>query len=92
MCENNSAGYRRVQDPEVPVYLLRNVCYFCDSNGIQALASCFRESDPEILPCHIAHVLITICANVSPRHLFVDMQIVLSVTPGLTRSDCCDVG
>jgi len=57
--------YAYVQDPEVPVYLLRNVCYFCDSNGIQALAICFRDSDPEILPCHIAHVLITICANVS---------------------------
>ena len=49
----------------MPVYLLRNVCYFCDTNGIQALAVCFRDSDPEILPCHIAHVLITICANVS---------------------------
>jgi ubiquitin carboxyl-terminal hydrolase 34 len=49
----------------VPVFLLRNVCYFCDSNGIQALAACFRESDPEILPCSVAHTLITICANVS---------------------------
>jgi len=58
-----------VQDPEASVYLLRNVCYFCDSNGIQALASCFRDCDPEILPCHIAHVLISICANVSACHL-----------------------
>ena len=52
------------------MYLLRNVCYFCDSNGIQALAVCFRDGDPEILPCHIAHVLITICANVSSRAVY----------------------
>ena len=53
------------QDPEIPVYLLRNVCFFCDSNGIASIAQCFDQSDPEVLPCMVAHTLITIVANVS---------------------------
>ena len=53
------------QDPEVPLFLLRNVCFFCDTNGIGALKTCFEKATPETLPFNFAHLLITLIANVS---------------------------
>lgn len=53
-----------LQDPEVPLFLLRNVCFFCDSNGIGALKQCFDKATPDTLPFTFAHILITLIANV----------------------------
>ncbi|XP_074662968.1 ubiquitin carboxyl-terminal hydrolase 34-like [Tubulanus polymorphus] len=62
--EANALGnYCEVADTEVPLYLLRNVCFFCDTNGIQAIATCFDNGDPATLPFFVAHTLITIIAN-----------------------------
>ncbi|ESO01400.1 hypothetical protein HELRODRAFT_174957 [Helobdella robusta] len=55
--------YCELNDSEVPLLLLRNVCYFCDSNGFQAMARCFREADPQSLQPAIANSLAAICAN-----------------------------
>lgn len=49
----------------MPLFLLRNVCYFCDTNGIGALKMCFEKASPETLPFNFAHTLITLIANVS---------------------------
>ena len=63
-------NYCELTDPEVSVYLLRNVCFFCDRNGVQAIAHCFDKATPEVLPYNVAHTLITIIANVSVRFPF----------------------
>ncbi|XP_078316021.1 ubiquitin carboxyl-terminal hydrolase 34-like isoform X4 [Crassostrea virginica] len=52
-----------LEDPEVPLFLLRNVCFFCDSNGIGALKQCFEKATPDSLPFTFAHILITLIAN-----------------------------
>ena len=54
-----------LQDPDVPVFLLRNVCFFCDSNGIQTVAQSFDKCNTKALPYNVAHTLITLIANVS---------------------------
>ena len=54
-----------LQNNDIPVYLLRNVCFFCDSNGLQSIAVCFDKANTEVLPYNVAHTLINIIANVS---------------------------
>ncbi|PVD26285.1 hypothetical protein C0Q70_13955 [Pomacea canaliculata] len=56
-------NYCEIADPESPLYLLRNVCFLCDSNGIQALRQCFENAVPETLPFNFAHLLINLIAN-----------------------------
>ncbi|XP_048258866.1 ubiquitin carboxyl-terminal hydrolase 34-like isoform X4 [Haliotis rufescens] len=56
-------NYCEISDPEVPLYLLRNVCFFCDSNGITSLRQCFEKATPDTLPFTFAHLLITLIAN-----------------------------
>ncbi|WAR19191.1 UBP34-like protein [Mya arenaria] len=56
-------NYCEVSDPEVPLFLLRNVCFFCDTNGIGALKLCFEKASPETLPFNFAHTLINLIAN-----------------------------
>ncbi|XP_053405325.1 ubiquitin carboxyl-terminal hydrolase 34-like isoform X2 [Mercenaria mercenaria] len=56
-------NYCEISDPEVPLFLLRNVCYFCDTNGIGSLKVCFEKATPETLPFNFAHILITLIAN-----------------------------
>nr|KAG5696977.1 hypothetical protein BaRGS_008439 [Batillaria attramentaria] len=55
--------HNSLEDPESPLYLLRNVCFLCDSNGIQALRQCFEKATPETLSFNFAHILITLIAN-----------------------------
>ena len=47
------------------MYLLRNVCFFCDSNGLAVMRQCFENCDPDKLPFALAHAMIAIVANVS---------------------------
>ncbi|CAH1793285.1 unnamed protein product [Owenia fusiformis] len=57
-------SYCEVTDPEIPVFLLRNVCFFCDRNGVHlAMGQCFDKATPDTLPYTLAHTLITIIAN-----------------------------
>ncbi|GIX80710.1 ubiquitin carboxyl-terminal hydrolase 34 [Caerostris darwini] len=53
----------KMDEMEIPVYLLRNVCFFCDKGGIKLLISCFQDSDPDILPLTLAHAMTTIMSN-----------------------------
>ncbi|GFW68795.1 ubiquitin carboxyl-terminal hydrolase 34 [Trichonephila clavipes] len=48
---------------EIPMYLLRNVCFFCDKGGVKLLVACFQDTDPEILPMALAHAMTTIMSN-----------------------------
>lgn len=52
-----------LHDPEIPVYLLRNVCLFCKSGGVHAMTFCFERQSPETLPVSIAHAIIAIVCN-----------------------------
>ncbi|XP_064621669.1 ubiquitin carboxyl-terminal hydrolase 34-like isoform X2 [Lineus longissimus] len=56
-------NYCEISDSEIPLYLLRNVCFFCDSTGLLAIANCFDTGNPDNLPFYVAHTLITIIAN-----------------------------
>ncbi|XP_077867948.1 ubiquitin carboxyl-terminal hydrolase 34-like [Saccoglossus kowalevskii] len=56
-------NYCDMNDMEVPLYLLRNVCFFCDSNGMTAIQACFERSVPETLPFNVAFALISVVAN-----------------------------
>ncbi|KAL5008333.1 hypothetical protein ScPMuIL_013914 [Solemya velum] len=56
-------NYCEISDLDVPLFLLRNVCFFCDSNGIGALRQCFEKATPDTLPFNFAHLLITLIAN-----------------------------
>lgn len=50
---------------DIPVYLLRNVCFFCDKGGLKLFIACFQDASPETLPMTLAHAMITVISNVS---------------------------
>ncbi|XP_068081544.1 ubiquitin carboxyl-terminal hydrolase puf [Anabrus simplex] len=52
-----------LHDPEIPVYLLRNVCLFCRSGGVHAMTFCFEHQSPDTLPVSLAHAMIAIVCN-----------------------------
>ncbi|XP_035208134.1 ubiquitin carboxyl-terminal hydrolase puf-like, partial [Stegodyphus dumicola] len=52
-----------VNDMDIPVYLLRNVCFFCDKGGLKLFIACFQDADPENLPISLAHALISVISN-----------------------------
>lgn len=56
---------------EIPVYLLRNVCFFCDKGGVKLLVNIFQDSNPEIIPMSLAHAMTTIMSNVSEVFVFI---------------------
>ena len=60
-------NYSEISDSEVPLYQQRNVCFFCDSNGVQALQQCFEKPTPDTLPFTVVHTLINIIANLCLR-------------------------
>lgn len=64
-----------MQDPDMPLFLLRNVCFFCDNNGIQAIGNLFDVADAEFLPINLAHTLVNLIANVSHATFVVIVQI-----------------
>ena len=37
-------SYCELSDPDMPVFLMRNVCFWIDSRGPQAILRCFREA------------------------------------------------
>ncbi|KAG8184718.1 hypothetical protein JTE90_019322 [Oedothorax gibbosus] len=53
----------KIEEMEIPVYLLRNVCFFCDKGGVKLLINIFQDSDPEIIPMSLAHAMTTIMSN-----------------------------
>ncbi|XP_012941309.1 ubiquitin carboxyl-terminal hydrolase 34 [Aplysia californica] len=56
-------NYCEINDMDAPLLLLRNVCFFIDSNGVGALSQCFEKANNKNLPLTFAHTLITIITN-----------------------------
>ncbi|KAK7104124.1 hypothetical protein V1264_018890 [Littorina saxatilis] len=57
------SNYCELNDPEAPIALLRNVCFMCDSQGFQALQTCFQKATPDNLPFNFAQWLVNLIAN-----------------------------
>ena len=76
------------QDAELPLYLLRNVCFFCDSTGITSLKHCFEKATPENLPFLLAHILINLVANVRTC-LHCLTRILIYLMTNMITSLCC---
>ena len=52
-----------LHDPEIPVYLLRNVYYFCKMSGVLHMTHCFNCQSTDILPVSVAHAIIAVVCN-----------------------------
>ncbi|XP_055956902.1 ubiquitin carboxyl-terminal hydrolase 34 [Patella vulgata] len=82
-------NYCEISDPDVPLYLLRNVCFFCDTNGIQALEQCFEKATPETLPFNFAHLLIHLIANLRLwMNIPTVMQCIIPLRSAVIRYMC----
>lgn len=49
-----------LHDSEIPLYLLKNVSWFCKMGGLLAMTACFTQLAPEILPVSTAHAMISV--------------------------------
>ncbi|KAG1678108.1 Ubiquitin carboxyl-terminal hydrolase 34 [Nymphon striatum] len=65
-----------VNDPDVPVYLFRNVCFFCEKEGIELMSAFFKEAKPETLPVTLAHALVSVIANIK---LYLNMNSIVKL-------------
>uniref|UniRef100_A0A6P7F8D8 ubiquitinyl hydrolase 1 n=1 Tax=Diabrotica virgifera virgifera TaxID=50390 RepID=A0A6P7F8D8_DIAVI len=52
-----------LHDSEIPIYLLKNVSWFCKMGGLLAMTTCFTQLSPELLPISTAHAMISIVCN-----------------------------
>lgn len=50
-----------LHDSEIPLYLLKNVSWFCKMGGLLAMTACFTKLGPESLPVASAHAMISVC-------------------------------
>ena len=57
------SAYCDVHDPEVSEFILRNVCYFCESGAVQAVTAAFTGQSPATLPLVLAHALLASVSN-----------------------------
>ncbi|KAF0306991.1 Ubiquitin carboxyl-terminal hydrolase 34 [Amphibalanus amphitrite] len=57
------SAYCDVHDPEVSEFILRNVCYFCESGAVQAVTAAFAGQSPATLPLVLAHALLASVSN-----------------------------
>lgn len=49
-----------LHDSEIPIYLLKNVSWFCKMGGLLAMTACFTQLSPEQLPVSTAHAMISV--------------------------------
>lgn len=56
-------NYCDVNDMDIPVYLLRNVCFFCERGGLKLFTTCFQDASPILLPMTVAHAMIAVISN-----------------------------
>lgn len=49
-----------MHDSEIPIYLLKNVSWFCKIGGLLAMTSCFTMLTPDLLPVTTAHAMISV--------------------------------
>ncbi|KAL3285850.1 hypothetical protein HHI36_000370 [Cryptolaemus montrouzieri] len=52
-----------LHDSEIPIYLLKNVSWFCKIGGLLAMTTCFTMLTPEMLPVTTAHAMISVVCN-----------------------------
>ncbi|KAJ8873829.1 hypothetical protein PR048_024665 [Dryococelus australis] len=79
-----------LHDPEIPVYLLRNVCLFCKAGGVHAMTSCFDLQSPDLLPVPIAHAIIAVVCNLKLwLNLRSIMQLFVPLRAKVLRYMCC---
>ncbi|XP_074042316.1 ubiquitinyl hydrolase 1 puf isoform X2 [Leptinotarsa decemlineata] len=52
-----------LHDSEIPIYLLKNVSWFCKMGGLLAMTTCFTKLTPELLPVSTAHAMISVVCN-----------------------------
>ncbi|XP_022096710.1 ubiquitin carboxyl-terminal hydrolase 34-like [Acanthaster planci] len=82
-------NYCDMNDLDVPIHLLRNVCFFCDSNGLAVMRQCFETATPDSLPFSLAHAIIAIVANLRLwLHLHAVMQFVAPLRTHVIRYLC----
>ncbi|XP_033629048.1 ubiquitin carboxyl-terminal hydrolase 34-like isoform X1 [Asterias rubens] len=88
--ESEALGnYCDMNDLDVPIHLLRNVCFFCDSNGLAVMRQCFEAATPDTLPFSLAHAIIAIVANLRLwLHLHAVMQFVAPLRTHVIRYLC----
>ncbi|XP_076312719.1 ubiquitinyl hydrolase 1 puf isoform X2 [Tachypleus tridentatus] len=55
--------YCDVGDLDIPIYLLKNVCFFCEKGGLNQLTNCFLIMGPDVLPMVLAHAMIGCTSN-----------------------------
>ncbi|XP_050316350.1 ubiquitin carboxyl-terminal hydrolase 34 isoform X2 [Anthonomus grandis grandis] len=52
-----------LHDSEIPIYLLKNVTWFCKIGGLLAMTNCFTYLTTDVLPVSTAHAMISIVCN-----------------------------
>lgn len=56
----NLSMFCDLHDSEVPMYLLKNVSWFCKIGGLMAMTKCFTHLTTDALPVSTAHAMISI--------------------------------
>ncbi|CAG2100837.1 unnamed protein product [Medioppia subpectinata] len=61
------SAYCELTELDLPLYMLRNIVYFCDADGIGLFVECFAKGTPgRRLPLSLAHAMIAVIANLKP--------------------------
>lgn len=56
----NLSMFCDLHDSEIPMYLLKNVSWFCKIGGLMAMTKCFTHLTTDALPVSTAHAMISI--------------------------------
>ncbi|XP_054154148.1 ubiquitin carboxyl-terminal hydrolase 34-like [Oppia nitens] len=61
------SAYCELSELDLPLYLIRNIVYFCDAGGVDLFVECFAKGKPNLgLPLSLAHAMIVVMANLKP--------------------------
>ncbi|KAG8236172.1 hypothetical protein J437_LFUL013438, partial [Ladona fulva] len=87
---SNLSAFCDLHDPEIPVYLLRNVCLFCKSGGVRAMTFCFEGRSPETFPVPLAHTMMAVVCNLKLWLNFRSIvQLFVPLRSKVLRYMCC---
>ncbi|XP_063231242.1 ubiquitin carboxyl-terminal hydrolase 34 isoform X2 [Bacillus rossius redtenbacheri] len=79
-----------LHDPEIPAYLLRNVCLFCKAGGVRVMTACFDLPGPDLLPVPVAHAIVAVVCNLKLwLNLRSIMQLFVPLRAKVLRYMCC---
>lgn len=54
------SSYCDINDPEVPILLLRNITFFCEQDVMDLFIAIFLKASPSALPLSLAHAIIAV--------------------------------